>query len=93
MMRGFEEMSVRLGCPTWAAQVIHPGIAYGCGSDAQVLAAKVLDSYSRDGFLGSLDYAKCFDCLPPPGSHSPVAPACRLSPGIRRTCRAHVVKS
>ncbi|OLQ09583.1 Sodium channel protein type 5 subunit alpha [Symbiodinium microadriaticum] len=36
-----------------------------------VLAAKVLDSYSRDGFLGSLDYAKCFDCLPPPGSHSP----------------------
>ncbi|CAE7562422.1 unnamed protein product [Symbiodinium microadriaticum] len=37
-----------------------------CGNDeAVVLAAKVLDSYSEAGFLGSLDYTKCFDCLRP----------------------------
>ncbi|OLP94640.1 hypothetical protein AK812_SmicGene23344 [Symbiodinium microadriaticum] len=52
-------------CRAWTAQVIHPDVAYGCGSDAQVLAAKVLDSYSEAGFLGSLDYTKCFDCLRP----------------------------
>ena len=55
----------RDACRIWTAQVIHPNVTYGCGSGAQMLAAKVFDSYSNTGFLGSLDYTKCFDCLRP----------------------------
>ena len=38
----------------WAGSVIDDVVAYGKGSDTQILASKLLHSYSESGFMGTL---------------------------------------
>ena len=49
----------------WYKQILHPSVVYGAASDAQISAGRLLAEYSQDGFLCTLDYTKCFDCLRP----------------------------
>ena len=50
---------------SWIPTVLDESVTYGTQSDAQISAACVLDAYSRQGWLCSLDFTKCFDLLRP----------------------------
>ena len=50
---------------SWIPSVLDKSVTYGTQSDAQISAASVLDAYSRQGWLCSLDFTKCFDLLRP----------------------------
>jgi len=52
----------------WISQILHPVVVYGKQSDSQVAAGQLLEAYTQAGFLCSLDYTKCFDCLRPSSS-------------------------
>lgn len=53
---------------SWIREVLHPDVNYGPGCDAQVAAGRLLHEYSKQGFLASLDYEKCYDLLRPRAS-------------------------
>ena len=52
----------------WIRHVLHEDVCYGKGNDAQIAAAKLLHTYTKQGFLASLDYQKCYDLLRPMAS-------------------------
>lgn len=52
----------------WVARILRPVVVYGKQGDSQVAAGSLLEAYTQAGFLCSLDYAKCFDCLRPSSS-------------------------
>ena len=52
----------------WVTQTLHPVVVYGKQGDSQVAAGSLLEAYTQAGFLCSLDYTKCFDCLRPSSS-------------------------
>ena len=64
----------------WDA-VLDPSIQYGGGCDAAVASAAVLEDYVNSGFLGTLDFSKCFDCLRPVAS-SRLLVACGVPPSL-----------
>ena len=65
----------------WLDAVLDPSIQYGGGCDAAVASAAVLEDYVNSGFLGTLDFSKCFDCLRPVAS-SRLLVACGVPPSL-----------
>ena len=53
---------------SWMKEVLHTDVCYGPGCDAQVAAGRLLQEYTKQGFLASLDYEKCYDLLRPRAS-------------------------